>query len=94
MFNSRAALATYSSARILHAGVVLLSLCRKRVHASKLRALFVFRHLVHAYRSCNTCVVGNSPGWAQVVGTSSIANAVKQDTSRDCRRVGKSSIGM
>ena len=38
----------YSSARILHAGVVLLSLCRKRVHASKVRALFVFRHLVHA----------------------------------------------
>ena len=99
LFDSRATFPTHSSARILHAGVVLFSLYRKRVHSSKLRALFVFPHLVHvlshcSHRFCNMCVVDNSVGWAQVVGTSSIANAVKQDTSRDCRRVGRSSIGM
>ena len=36
----------------------------------------------------------NSLGWVQVIGTSSIVNAMKQDTYRDCRRVGKSSIRM
>ena len=59
----------------------------------------VFSHFVHALshcsqRSCKRCVVDNSLGWAQVIGTSSIAKAMKQDTSRDCRRVGKSSMGM
>ena len=101
MFNSCAALATYSGARILHAAVVLLSVCKKRVHASKLGALFFcfFSHFVHALSHCSQrsrkrCLVDYSLGWAQVFGTSSIVNAFKQDTSRDCRRVGKSSKGM
>ena len=92
---------SYSGARILHAPVVLLSVCKKRVHASKLGALFFlfFPHFVHALshcsqRSCKRCVVDNSLGCAQVIGTSSIATAMKRDTSRDCRRVGKSSVGM
>ena len=68
-------------------------------HPSWERCFLFFPHIVHALshcsqRSCKRCVVDNSLGWAQVIGTSSIANAMKQDTSRDCRRVGKSSIGM